>query len=368
MKSQLFSNRYAMAGATFAIALGIGFVMQRGDPDPMADATNGASMAPGMPVTLRGEGQQPAQQASDAASSDETAMQAPAQPAPLPEAETLSAIDFTSAPIAPRRTGDPRPLPEPPARDAGADRPELHTAAAQDDAAPSTGAPAQPAPSCEVALDAQPRPNGMVRLALDAPCLPDERLTLHHNGLTFTAVTDAEGSLALDAPALATSAVFIAAFPGGEGAVAQVDVPEAGARDRVVLQWRGAAGLQLHAFEGTAGYGDAGHRWADDPGKAEAAADEGFLVRLGDAAAAEPLMAEVYTFPTEMPETGVSVTVEAEVTEANCARELSAQTMGVMSGKAAERHDLTFFMPDCAAAGDFLVLKNLYEDLKIASR
>jgi hypothetical protein len=62
------------------------------------------------------------------------------------------------------------------------------------------------------------------------------------------------------------------------------------------------------------------------------------------------------------------MTVEAEVTASNCGRELSARTMGVMDGTPAERHELTFFMPDCAAVGDFLVLKNLYEDLKIASR
>lgn len=217
-------------------------------------------------------------------------------------------------------------------------------------------------------MTAEPRRNAVVKLMLEAPCLPGERLTLHHNGLTFTAVTDESGRLALDVPALSPSAVFIAAFPTGEGAVAQASVPGAENRDRVVLQWRGAAGLQLHAFEGEAGYGAKGHVWAEAPGDVVSEGSAGFLVRLGDAEAPEPLMAEIYTFPADMPASGVSVTVEAEVTEANCARELSAQTMGVMSGQPAERHDLTFFMPDCAAVGDFLVLKNLYEDLKIAAR
>ncbi|MFP4239465.1 MAG: translocase [Rhodosalinus sp.] len=368
MTSQLFSNRYVMAGATFAAALGIGFVMQHGDPDPMAEATRAASVAPGAAVMQGGTGQPAARPETDAADADETAMQAPEQPVPLPEGETLSDIDFTSAAIAPRPPEEPRRLSEPPARDAEADLRQLRPATAGVDAGPRDAAPARPAPSCDVVLDARPRPNGMVRLALDAPCLPNERFTLHHNGLTFTAATDAAGKLALAAPALDTSAVFIAAFPGGEGAVAQVAVPEAGVRDRVVLQWRGDAGLQLHAFEGGAQYNDAGHRWVDAPGEPEAGEDEGFVVRLGDAAVAEPMMAEVYTFPAEMPETGVSVTVEAEVTEANCARELSAQTLGVMSGEAMERHELTFFMPDCAAVGDFLVLKNLYDDLKIAAR
>ena len=352
MKAQLFSNRYILAGATFAVALGIGFVMQRGDPHPMSETTADAPAPAGQPgaapATARAEG--------------------PALPAPPPAAEALTEIDFTSAPLAPQATRGPHPLPEPPARDSGAVKPELQAAAAGPGIEPRDEAQAEPATVCEVALAAEPRPNAVVRLTLAAPCLPDERLTLHHNGLTFTAVTDDAGALALDVPALSSSAVFIAAFPNGEGAVAQTTVPGAETRDRVVVQWRGAAGLQLHALEGEAGYGGDGHVWAGAPGDVAASSAEGFLLRLGDAEAPEPLMAEIYTFPADMPRAGVSVTVEAEVTEANCARELSAETMRLTGADPAERHAVTFFMPDCAAVGDFLVLKNLYEDLKVASR
>ena len=204
-----------------------------------------------------------------------------------------------------------------------------------------------------------------MRLTLDAPCLPDARLTLHHNGLMFTVVTDAEGALTLRAPALTASAVFIAAFPNGEGAVAQATVPEAGARDRVALQWRGETGLHLHAFEGDARHGAPGHVWAGAPRAPEA--DGGFLMRLGAPDMADARVAEVYTFPVEPPSGGVALTIEAEVTEATCGRDIAADTLALRGGTAAPPREVAMFMPDCSAVGDFLVLKTLFDDRKIAA-
>jgi hypothetical protein len=361
MKAQFLSNRYVLAGATLAVALGIGFFMQRGNPYPLSGVTPGAEAPDLQAAAVAGAGQP---QDSPGGMLGE----GPALSAPPPVGEPLTEIDFTSASVAPHRTPGPHPLSEPPLRDASTEIQGVRADGSALEDAAADRMPRAPASSCDVAMAAEPRPNALVRLKLDAPCLPGERLTLHHNGLTFTAVTDEEGTVAVDVPALSSSAVFIAAFPNGDGAVVQASVPGAEVRDRVVLQWRGAAGLQLHVFEGEAGYGTDGHLWAEAPGDIAAESAAGFLVRLGDPDAAEPLMAEIYTFPAEMPSAGVSMTVEAEVTASNCGRELSARTMGVMDGTPAERHELTFFMPDCAAVGDFLVLKNLYEDLKIASR
>ena len=48
----------------------------------------------------------------------------------------------------------------------------------------------------------------MVKLKLDAACLPNERLTVHHNGMIFTEATDDKGQLNVTVPALAEEAVF----------------------------------------------------------------------------------------------------------------------------------------------------------------
>jgi hypothetical protein len=60
------------------------------------------------------------------------------------------------------------------------------------------------------------------------------------------------------------------------------------------------------------------------------------------------------------------VSVEAEITEANCGRDVAAQTFHVHAGEIQTR-DLSMTIPACDAVGDFLVLNNLIEDLKIAA-
>jgi len=57
---------------------------------------------------------------------------------------------------------------------------------------------------CEVVAKARPMAAAMVNLTLDAPCLPNERLTVHHNGMIFTQTTSSAGSLDINVPALCT--------------------------------------------------------------------------------------------------------------------------------------------------------------------
>mgnify|MGYP006147623581 CR=1 FL=1 len=59
--------------------------------------------------------------------------------------------------------------------------------------------------------------------------------------------------------------------------------------------------------------------------------------------------------------------VEAAVTEATCGRELLGETL-TSRGGAVEVAELTLAMPDCAAAGDILVLKNLVPEMTLAAK
>ena len=81
-------------------------------------------------------------------------------------------------------------------------------------------------------------------------------------------------------------------------------------------------------------------------------------------------MAEVYTFPTSRASDAgtVALTVESEVTDANCGRDIAAQSIAPRgAGKPPRTRDLVLSVPDCGAKGDFLVLNNLLDDLKIAA-
>lgn len=284
-------------------------------------------------------------------------------PRQLPEADNGALLDVEGITLTSGAFESAIALPEPEARVIKVSAPQsLPPAPATPEAAVT--------PACDVTAEARPVAAAMVNLSLDAACLPDERLTVHHNGMIFTETTDAEGQLEVSVPALAEEAVFILAFGNGDGAVAQTSVPEFAEYDRVVLQWKGAAGFEIHAREFGADYGDDGHVWQGAPRDMTAGVtgEGGFLTRHGNTDAPEPLMAEVYSFPAAAVarEGDVALSVEAEVSAENCGLEIEAQALELRGADGVVTRNLTLAVPSCDAVGNFLVLNNLLQDLKIA--
>ncbi|MGJ8603177.1 MAG: translocase [Marivita sp.] len=240
---------------------------------------------------------------------------------------------------------------------------------------PSIGIPATPQGggfACDVDMTATPIAGAMMNVALNAPCHGSERVTFHHSGLMFTETMQPDGTLSVDMPALTEDALVIASFLDGTGGVATTQVTSVPFYDRVILQWRGNAGLQLHAREFDADYFTEGHIWqgaASDPTRA-ATGTGGFLTKLGAVDAPESLFAEVYTFPTGMTDRSgtVALTVETEILASNCDTSVEAQTLELRNGNALMSRELTVDVPGCDAVGDFLLLKNLVEDLTIAAK
>ncbi|MCL3881424.1 translocase [Marivita sp. GX14005] len=235
---------------------------------------------------------------------------------------------------------------------------------------PST--PAETGFTCDAELTATPAAGAMLSVLLTAPCHGSERVTLHHNGLMVTEVMQPDGTLSLDLPALAENALVIASFPDGSGAVAHAEVSSVPFYDRIVLQWRGDAGLQLHAREFDAAYFSDGHIWmgANADPKRAARGEGGFLTRIGQPDVPDALLAEIYTFPAGMTSTfgTVAITVEAEIQPSNCDRVIEAQTLEIRNGRDLRSKELTIDVPGCDSVGDFLLLKNVVEDLTIAAR
>jgi hypothetical protein len=226
-----------------------------------------------------------------------------------------------------------------------------------------------PTTTCEITANGFATKAAMIELTLDAPCLPNERVTVHHRGMMFTQTTDAAGTLKTIVPALDENALVVFAFSNGDGAVTQLSVPELREYNRTAIQWKGDAGFEMHAREFGANYGDAGHVWKSAAREISAVYDaKGFLTRLGNPTVPEALMAEVYTFPTALSKKSgvIDLSIEAEVTALNCGLEIEAQSLEVIDGDV-KTNDLTLAVPDCDAKGTFLVLNNLVEDLKVAS-
>ena len=179
-------------------------------------------------------------------------------------------------------------------------------------------------------------------------------------------------SVEAEIPALSENALFLAMMDDGNGAGVEMAVDTLAFYDRSVVQWHGESGLAIHALEYGATYDSAGHVWSGaprDPGVA-ARGEGGFVTRLGDTGVDGADMADVYTFPTGTAKSqgDVAVSVEVAVTDLNCGREVAADVIEVSEGIASEMARLDVTVPDCDAVGDYLLLKNLVSDLKIAAR
>jgi hypothetical protein len=209
--------------------------------------------------------------------------------------------------------------------------------------------------------------NAMIGITLLAPCHPNQRVVLRHSGLAVTAQTTSTGALFTAIPALEVDATVELAFADGTDASGTITVPDVTTLRRFGVQWQADDAFQVHAFENGAAFGEPGHVSAADPHRPAAGmqATGGFLSLLGDSATENPLLAEVYTFPAD-PAAKPEVVVEAAVTDKTCARELLAETL-TSTGGSVFVTDLTLAMPECDAVGDYLVLKNLFLDLNMAS-
>ena len=218
---------------------------------------------------------------------------------------------------------------------------------------------------CAVSAQATPEPKAIVSLTFSAPCNSGERVTIHHSGLMFTETTDGDGVLSMKVPALVEDAVYIVELASGSGAVAATKVSDLDKVHRVALQWTGRGGFEIHAREFGADYGQSGHVWSG----ADSTGPSSQVLRLGDTAQLLPRMVEVYSFARDMTENNgtVALSIEAEISSSNCGREISAQTLEIRGDQGLRTRDLVLSMPNCNAIGDFLVLNNLVEDLKIAA-
>lgn len=321
----LVSKEASTALATIAIAMGIGFVMQSTDT---AKKRYGAKEEPTPQLSREGE------------------------IIPVRESYTFSGdpIELTSALLSSAKTltGN-KPDPELPAvANIG-----------------KTGA------SCLVTGSAQTQPAAFVSLTVDAPCLPNARFNVHHQGMMFTAATDDNGQANLSIPALASDAIFIVTFQQGAAAIAATQVANIEMYDRMVLQWHGEKGLELRARELGATYDE------DNPIRSGAeqnpssliAGEKGFVHRLGLKGGGDASFAEVYTYPLGSSQHVrlIDVSVEAQVSMENCGRNITAQSLEQAKG-VLRKQDLTLSVPPCDTVGSYMVLNNLVSDLKVAAK
>ena len=221
-----------------------------------------------------------------------------------------------------------------------------------------------PVPACPVDLVLKGRAAGMIEVTLTAPCRGSERVVLRQADLAITARLGADGKATVTLPALAEDGRVAVLFGDGLHLEQTVAMPEAASLRRIGVQWQGGDAFALHAFQNGADFDQAGDISYDNRGDATLASG-GFLTVLGDSGVENPLMAEIYTYPRVTVQ-DPQIVLEAAVLPETCGHDLLGEVLTSRSGRV-EATDLTLAMPDCSGVGDFLVLKNLASDMKIAA-
>lgn len=222
-------------------------------------------------------------------------------------------------------------------------------------------------PACPVTLDVMAGAQATLNLTLIAPCRLSERVMIRHGGLTVTAMTSTTGTLFTSVPGLETAGAVSINFSDGAEVSAADTLPDLNTYRRFAVQWVADDSFQVHAFENGAQFGETGHVSAANPKRRlpNVPMTGGYLSLLGDSTAALPMLAEVYTFPTDTKES-VDLSIEVAVTEATCDRELLGEVLLSEAGTVTKT-DLTMATPTCDAIGDVLVLNNPLPDLKLAA-
>ena len=233
--------------------------------------------------------------------------------------------------------------------------------------------------ACGISLQAEVLPRALVALTLTGSCLPNETIVLHHSGLMVSLKTDNSGIVKIIVPALVEKAIFIATYHNGDGALTMIDVPDMARYQRIVLQWQGAKGVQLHVYKDGAGYGTEGHFWsqtgalyADKPDE-----DSGFFWLLGDAKQPDGFHAEIASFPAQklLDTQAGSLSIETEITAENCGRTIAVELFmratdlksdTQLSNESSSRK-LTLFVPECDMVGNFIAMKKIIENLNLSS-
>lgn len=211
-------------------------------------------------------------------------------------------------------------------------------------------------PTCTPTLSVVAADGAMIDVALSAPCHPGERVVIRHSGLSFTARTGVDGTLALSLPAFEAEALVAAYFDGSKVALAQVSVPDAASVARFAVQAAFPVQFDLRVVEDGMVYAASGAR--THSGQAER------IITLGTQSVAQPVVTQVYTFPKAV---GIStdITLELRITADTCSRTFPVDTV-LAKGGTVHLRTLAVAVPLCGTSGDILVLNNLVPALTLA--
>lgn len=209
---------------------------------------------------------------------------------------------------------------------------------------------------CQPELELAPMPGAMIHVSLSAPCNRTERIVVRHSGLSFSAVTQADGRATVVLPAMKSDAMVAVYFQDSHLVLGRVSVPDVSSFARLALVWDTPAELELRVTDGNKVLVGSTVLTAGPVQQ---------VMALGAPQVSSPVLARVYSVPgTQLGE--ADITAELRITQATCGRTLRLQTV-YSAGGLARQDERSVAVPLCGTAGDILVLKNLAPALKLAA-
>ena len=204
--------------------------------------------------------------------------------------------------------------------------------------------------NCRPTLTLEETPNGDLVIGLSAPCNAHQPFEVRINSLVADVETDASGKWDQRMPPLAPE-VTVEIRMGNYTLTEQATFSQADAQQLVALAWTGPQMFFIRA-EST----------ATDIGETQAA-----FTRVGSGGGAS---FELFS-SSALTRAGagiVRLSVETNVTEANCGQHIS--TLAYQTSYLGELRptEIAYTMPDCDRVGDVVRLQNLLRDMRLASR
>ena len=208
--------------------------------------------------------------------------------------------------------------------------------------------PPFPRRACEISVLAEPAADAMVRVTIDAPCLGGQRFTLRHAGLVFADRLEEDGRFAALVPAFDAAAPFTLSLAGGWQAEVRVQGLVLAGYERAAISWEGAPGLRLVSH-------------------ADGSARAGFITELGNGDLPDPRLAVVLTLRPDEALRSARFEAEVAIGPENCGKLVAGRALTLSNDGRIGAAALEVAIPKCDGRGGFLLLKNLFRDMKIAS-
>lgn len=214
---------------------------------------------------------------------------------------------------------------------------------------------------CDPTLTLGETPNGQMDVALVAPCHAGAPITVEMNQLIADETVDAYGRWAAQVPAFERDMHVTVTLEDTVLRARRVFEPSIKPQ-HIILAWQDERIFEVHAH---AHHGPlSASRGEIENGSQPPVAT---TVHVGDGRGAA---FEILTFPPQsMGATGVvRLSVEARVTETNCAREASTRAYQTGYLGALRLTEIAYTMPDCDRVGEVVRLQNLFRDMRLAER